>query len=273
MHLNEEELIAHYYGDGNGDGDGGGEGDAGAGADHLASCAACTAELESLKRTLGLIESWPVPERGPGYGQQVWQRLVRRAPAMAAAPPRWWRRWGSGPRLALVGAVAVLLMGAFLLGRASRQVEPPTAGDRGSGPGPTADPGGGAERSPGGVRAHPARDPQPGGQAAGGHRRRAAARARSCSRTTGFTGRRRRAKGTWPWPACSRTWSGCCWTWPAAPATCRRRSCRASGPGSTIRRWCSRSGCWSCGSGSWRRAVRPDEQGMKRQIETVEKSR
>jgi hypothetical protein len=113
-HLNEEELIAHYYGDGEEDG----------GAAHLASCAACTAELESLKRTLGMIEAWPVPERGPGYGRQVWQRLAWRDPAMAAPP--WWRRWAGGPRLALAGVFAALLVGAFLVGRASRRVEPPT---------------------------------------------------------------------------------------------------------------------------------------------------
>jgi hypothetical protein len=114
-HLTEEQLIAHYYG----------EADQAA-ADHLAACPTCGAELESLKRTLGAIEAWPVPERGPGYGVEVWQRLVGRDRSIAT-PARWWRRRITPPRLMLAGAFTVLLVGAFVLGRASRRPEPAPA--------------------------------------------------------------------------------------------------------------------------------------------------
>ncbi len=66
QHLNEEQLVAHYYRDD----------DAPAAADeHLASCAACAAEFDSITRVLALVKDAPVPERGDDYGEQVWTRL------------------------------------------------------------------------------------------------------------------------------------------------------------------------------------------------------
>jgi len=66
QHLNEEQLVAHYYRDD----------DALAEAnEHLASCAACAAEFDALTRVLALVKDAPVPERGDDYGEQVWTRL------------------------------------------------------------------------------------------------------------------------------------------------------------------------------------------------------
>jgi hypothetical protein len=66
QHLTEEQLVAHYYRDD----------DAPAAAnEHLASCAACTAELDAITRVLALVNEAPVPERGDDYGAEVWTRL------------------------------------------------------------------------------------------------------------------------------------------------------------------------------------------------------
>ncbi|HEY2830223.1 MAG TPA: hypothetical protein VGJ88_08915 [Thermoanaerobaculia bacterium] len=66
QHLNEEQLVAHYYGDD----------DAPAAAnEHLASCPACAAEFDAISRVLALVKDAPVPERGEDYGEQVWSRL------------------------------------------------------------------------------------------------------------------------------------------------------------------------------------------------------
>jgi len=66
QHLTEEQLVAHYYRDD----------DAPAAAnDHLASCAECAAEFDSITRVLALVKEAPVPERGDDYGERVWTRL------------------------------------------------------------------------------------------------------------------------------------------------------------------------------------------------------
>lgn len=66
MHLNEEQLVAHYFHDD----------DAPAAAEqHLASCAECAAQYETICRVLTLVREAPVPERGDDYGDQVWTRI------------------------------------------------------------------------------------------------------------------------------------------------------------------------------------------------------
>jgi anti-sigma factor RsiW len=66
QHLNEEQLVLHHYHDG----------EAGAPvAQHLADCDECRAHYETLRRVLALVNELPIPERGDGYAEQVWQRL------------------------------------------------------------------------------------------------------------------------------------------------------------------------------------------------------
>lgn len=66
QHLNDEQLIAHYYHDD------GAPPDADA---HLRGCATCRAQYDTLCRVLTAITDMPVPERGNAYGEQVWTRL------------------------------------------------------------------------------------------------------------------------------------------------------------------------------------------------------
>ncbi|MEK6374665.1 MAG: hypothetical protein AABO58_18445 [Acidobacteriota bacterium] len=66
QHLNEEQLVLHHYHDGDG---------AAQAEEHLAGCAECRAQFETLRRVLALVDTLPVPDRGDGYSEKVWTRL------------------------------------------------------------------------------------------------------------------------------------------------------------------------------------------------------
>jgi hypothetical protein len=104
-HLSEEELVEAYYG-------GLPENE----ARHLAECDACRALFERQSEVLNTLRQYPVPERGPGYGGEVWLRVL---PHLAARPkqPRW-RVWMLAP------AVATLLALAFMAGRWTERSTP-----------------------------------------------------------------------------------------------------------------------------------------------------
>lgn len=104
-HLTEEQLILHYFS----------ELEAPALAEaHLSACPQCRAQLAAIQRTMDLVDSLPVPERGPAYGAQVWSNV--RGPLGLAPRPRrpvffQWRAW------AAVAATVVLAVASFLAGR------------------------------------------------------------------------------------------------------------------------------------------------------------
>jgi hypothetical protein len=109
-HLTEEELVLHYYR----------EAEAPAGAEaHLRECAECAGRFAALEQVLASVITEPVPERGPEYGAQVWQRI--QGQVIAREPQRgfsWSDLFGRRP-LALAGAMVVLLIAAFYAGRLS----------------------------------------------------------------------------------------------------------------------------------------------------------
>ena len=113
-HLSEEQLILHYYGE---------ESEALTVEQHLDECGECRAFYGSLQRVLNVVDTLPVPERGPEYGGQVWQRLQRNL--------RPSRRWGfTMPvwRWAAAGAAfAGLMVTAFVAGHFYHQPKPPLA--------------------------------------------------------------------------------------------------------------------------------------------------
>lgn len=104
-HLSEEQLILHYYGE---------EGDSLLAERHLDECEECRSLYGSLQRVLNVVDSLPVPQRGPEYGAQVWDRIGHRLPARRrtwwALPAPW--RWAAAS-----AAFASLLVAAFLAGR------------------------------------------------------------------------------------------------------------------------------------------------------------
>jgi len=114
MHLNDETLILHYYG----------ELGAPEEADitrHLEACQSCRADYARLQRLLAVVDTVPVPERTPDYEDQVWARVERRLPVRRRA---WWAFAGSPRRLALAGSLAILLIAAFVAGRFYPAVAP-----------------------------------------------------------------------------------------------------------------------------------------------------
>jgi hypothetical protein len=77
-HLNEEQLILHFYG----------EGETAEAESHLASCAICAGQFAGLRRELALLNTLDAPERDAEYETHVWNRLRWRL-----GRPRPARRW------------------------------------------------------------------------------------------------------------------------------------------------------------------------------------
>jgi len=109
-HVTEEDMVMHYYGEADGLPQTG---------VHLAECEECRHRFDELSRALQAMSVGDLPERDEGYGARVWARLQPKldAPDPAAG---WLQRVVAAltwPRLATAGAVAALLVAAFVAGR------------------------------------------------------------------------------------------------------------------------------------------------------------
>jgi hypothetical protein len=98
QHVSEEDLVDAYY-----------DGMPEEQARHLDECEECRALFEKQRATLDSVREYPVPERGPGYGGEVWTKLL---PLLPKQRERRWRAWWP-----LVPAVAAMLAVSFLAGR------------------------------------------------------------------------------------------------------------------------------------------------------------
>ena len=109
MHVTEEELILHYYG----------EAQNGAAVDdHLGSCAACRQEFSGLQQALALVDTDTVPDPGPGFERRVWARLEPELEAQRHSS--WWSWLRPTPtRLAGAAGAAAVVVAAFVAGRVS----------------------------------------------------------------------------------------------------------------------------------------------------------
>jgi hypothetical protein len=85
---------------------------------HMTTCDECRESLDELRRVLVAATEIEVPERPPDYGAEVWARL---APQLQNRPARIvsWRPWLAA------AAVALLTVGAFLIGRWTRPAQAP----------------------------------------------------------------------------------------------------------------------------------------------------
>jgi hypothetical protein len=117
-HLSEEQLILFHYHEADK------VDDLRAMEQHFASCDLCRSRLQDLERALALFGGAPVPERPEAYGQKVWLRL---RPRLMEKPGSAWAGVFSPRRWALAGALAALLVLAFLSGRYSRTRNTQTA--------------------------------------------------------------------------------------------------------------------------------------------------
>ena len=102
MHVTEEQLVLHVFGDD----------DAEAKA-HVAACAECQAEVQRFRDVVALVDEVPPPERGDGYGDEMWNRIRWRL-----GPQRPQRKW-LAPLL-----VAAMLAIAFIGGLLVKQQQP-----------------------------------------------------------------------------------------------------------------------------------------------------
>jgi hypothetical protein len=106
-HPSDEQLVLFSYGEADG---------REAVAAHVEACVACQTTLRDLRRTLASVHTHQIPERGDGYGADVWARIQDR---LERAPARTWLSWFAPRHLAFAGGIAVLLVAAFLAGRYS----------------------------------------------------------------------------------------------------------------------------------------------------------
>ena len=106
-HLNEEQLVFYYYG----------EGGAAEVEGHIGACESCRAAYHALQRVLNSVDSLPVPERAADYEAQVWRKLAAQLPRRRSFTARWfaWRP------LAVAAAMATLVVAAYLAGRTAQK--------------------------------------------------------------------------------------------------------------------------------------------------------
>ena len=135
-HLNEEQLVLHYYGELT---DSGVE-------KHLAECPGCRAEYRAVQQVLNTVDTAPIPERAADYGEAVWRRIEGR---LGARRRGWFRRswWALAPAAApgaalIVVARSVVVVvtvggvgrGGVRVGRAVRTVGSTAPGPPAAGP-------------------------------------------------------------------------------------------------------------------------------------------
>jgi hypothetical protein len=113
-HLNEEELIEHYYEESVNMADC---------ERHLKACAACAKHYAELRRDLDGVKPLEPPVRGEDYGEQVWQS-IRSSLAVYEKPRRSWiRHWRP---LSWAAACGLLIALAFVAGRQWERKQTPS---------------------------------------------------------------------------------------------------------------------------------------------------
>jgi hypothetical protein len=108
MHLIEDDLVLHYYGEMLPE-------DEARAAEHLAACALCQSSYARLQRVLAMVETTPAVDAPPGFERIAWARIETALPARR----RGWISWFvfTPARLAWVAAVLVLVAAAYFAGR------------------------------------------------------------------------------------------------------------------------------------------------------------
>lgn len=103
-HKTEEELIGYRDGD---------QKNREEIAMHLKECGECRSEMERIEAVFAALDAMPVPDPGEDYGQRVWRQIADRLPEKRA---HFWQGWFSWKPLAVAGAMAALIVLAFVIG-------------------------------------------------------------------------------------------------------------------------------------------------------------
>ena len=108
MHLTDDDLILHYYGEAGAAGEGASENAVDA---HLEACGDCRGAFEALRRVMEAIDAAPLPEPGPAFERTVWARLQ---PSLAAPSVPGWRAWFTPRSLAFAGGLAAVILAVIV---------------------------------------------------------------------------------------------------------------------------------------------------------------
>jgi hypothetical protein len=116
MHLNDDDLVLHYYGEMPSE-------EEARAATHLAACDVCQDNYATLQRVMAFVDSAPAVEPAPGFERIAWARLE---PALASSRRGGWSSWFvlSPASLALAAGVLLLLGASFMAGRMTRPLVP-----------------------------------------------------------------------------------------------------------------------------------------------------
>jgi hypothetical protein len=104
-HYDEDELTLYHYGEAR---------RADRIEQHLQACEACAAVYRQIAGTLAMVGTIDVPERDERYGLAVWQRIRHDLPPQDTS---WLAGWSTWYLPALVGAIALLVVTAFVAGQ------------------------------------------------------------------------------------------------------------------------------------------------------------
>lgn len=117
-HLSDEDLLLAYYGEST-------PSDRARVEAHVSECEQCRALDRELRDVLAAVETTPLAEPPTGFEREMWARIEPHLPVPRAQRPRWNLAL---PRWAFAVSVAVLVVGAFALGRVwDRPPEEPSA--------------------------------------------------------------------------------------------------------------------------------------------------
>ena len=115
LHLNDDDLVLHYYGETP-------AADTGRTESHLAACEACQASYAKLQRVMALVDSAPGVEPAPGFERAAWARLE---PELRRPRRGWLGGFVFSPaQLVFAAGVAILVAAAFMAGRMTRTPAP-----------------------------------------------------------------------------------------------------------------------------------------------------
>jgi hypothetical protein len=104
-HLEEEDMVLHYYGETD---------SPDRVSAHLEACAQCRKEFLALRRLLDEEIVSDVPDPGPEYGARLWRRL---SPVLLEDSRPWWKKQIVFRGLLVPLAAAALFVVVFLIGR------------------------------------------------------------------------------------------------------------------------------------------------------------
>ena len=115
LHLHDDDLVLHYYGEMP-------AADERRAESHLSACAECQASYARLQRVMAFVDSAPAIEAVPGFERTVWARLE---PALHTSRGGWLSWFVFSPvRVAFTAGLVILLGAAFMAGRLTRTAGP-----------------------------------------------------------------------------------------------------------------------------------------------------